>query len=54
MQILGFGEILIFHIFYYLAYSTFLVKVGFVAIQFLPHIVFAEFVENENHITQRG
>ena len=40
MQILGFCEILIFHIFYYLANSTFLVKVGFVAIQFLPHIVF--------------
>ena len=54
MQIMGFCEILIFHIFYCLAYSTLLVKAGFVAIQFLPHIVFAEFIENEDHITQRG
>ena len=54
MQILGFCEILFYHKFFYLTYSTFLVKVGFVAIQFLPHIVFAEFIENENHITQRG
>ena len=52
MQILGFCVILIFHKCHYLAYSTFLVKVGFVAIQFLPHIVFRQFIENENHIAQ--